>query len=170
MTQLPKVSHPSPGIQIVDNIAAQPAVETFEGRVGLLLQGDATRAHFFEIPAHAFTAEHPHPVETIIYTVSGQWVLCSDNVRTLMPAGSIYLYSANIPTGYEVPFEEPATILIFSSGTPSPATEFLDYLENEMRPELEAEHAQGHPCFLEELAADHPARVFARQVNPNGGW
>lgn len=170
MTQLPNVSHPSPGIQIVNDIAAQPAVDTLEGRVGLLLQGEATRAHFFDIPAHAFTAEHPHPVETIIYTVRGTWVLCSGNVRTLMPAGSIYLYAADIPTGYEVPFEEPATILIFSSGAPNPAQEFLDYLENTLRPELEADHAHGHPFFLEELAADHPARVFARQVNPNGGW
>lgn len=170
MTLLPNILRPAWGIQIVDDIGKQPAVETIEGRVGLLLQGEASRAHFFEMPPHSFTAEHTHPNETIIYTVRGQWVLCSNDTRTLMRAGSIFLFAPNRSTGYEVPFEEPATILIFTSGTPTTAKSFIDYLQNTMAPALEREHAEGNPFFLHELAADHPARVFARQVNPNGGW
>lgn len=159
----------APGIEIVDDItdrAATASVDTLEGRIGPLLLAEGCQAHFIDMPAGMFLAEHPHSTESLIYTVRGRWVLCSQGRHHLMQPGSLFRFGANIPTGYEVPFEQDAYILIFK-GARSTRVEkdFIDYLQG-MAARLQREHTNGTPFFLKELKPDHPARSFAREVNP----
>jgi hypothetical protein len=118
------------------------------------------------MPGGMYVEEHPHSSESIIYTVRGQWVLCSAGRRQLMKPGSLFRFAAKTPTGYEVPFDEDAYILIFKGDRLTKSDEeFITYLKG-MAERLRKEHTQGVPYRLEDLSADHAARRFARDVNP----
>jgi pimeloyl-ACP methyl ester carboxylesterase/quercetin dioxygenase-like cupin family protein len=165
----PERLHLAPGIEIVADVTDRTktaGVSTLEGRIGPLILGSGSQAHFIEMQGGMFVAEHPHSSESLIYTVRGQWVLCSAGRRELMKAGSLFRFAPGTPTGYEVPFDESAFILIFKGDrVTKDEREFIDYLKG-MAQRLEKDHAAGTPFLLKELAADHPAREFARQVNP----
>jgi hypothetical protein len=128
---------------------------------------ESSQAHFIDLPAGSYTAEHPHNTESIIYAVRGRWVLCGQGRRQLMKSGSLFRFGARISTGYEVPFNENALILIFK-GERSTAqeTHFIDYLRG-MATFLQRDHQKGQLFLLKELPRDHPARVFAREINPD---
>jgi quercetin dioxygenase-like cupin family protein len=158
------ILRPSEGIQIVHDITHQFGVDTLEGKIGPLILGGKGQAHYIDLPPQSFTPEHAHPTESIIYTVRGRWVLCSSGIRHLMQPGTLYWFGADVSTGYEVPFEEPAYILIFKSERSESAESFVDYLQNTLAPRLVAEHEAGEPVLLSELPDDHPARVFARTL------
>jgi hypothetical protein len=160
----------APGIEIIKDITspAQTAgVDTLEGRIGPLLLGEGCQAHFIDMPAGMFTEEHPHGSESIIYTVRGQWVLCSQGRRQLMKPGTLFRFGAFISTGYEVPFDEPAYLLIFKGErSTEPEKDFITYLKS-MATRLQGRKAKGQEVFLlKDLPAEHPARQFAREVNP----
>ena len=155
----------SEGIRIIDKISQQPGIDTLEGRVGPLLQGVNSQAHYIEMPPDLYVEEHPHSSESIIYTVQGRWVLCSRGQRHVMEAGSLFWFGPNIPTGYEMPFVDPAYILIFKGTRLGTTEEFVDYLYNTLRPKFIKQQADGEACFrLTQLPADHPARLFARSL------
>jgi pimeloyl-ACP methyl ester carboxylesterase len=160
----------APGIEIIEDIA-EPArtagVETLEGRIGPLLLGEGCQAHFIDMPAGMFTEEHPHGSESIIYTVRGQWVLCSQGRRHLMKPGTLFRFGAFISTGYEVPFNDPAYILIFKGErTTTEEKDFMAYLKT-MATRLQGRRQKAQEMFLlKDLPDDHPARKFAREVNP----
>jgi pimeloyl-ACP methyl ester carboxylesterase/quercetin dioxygenase-like cupin family protein len=165
----PERLHLAPGIEIVGDVgdATKTAgVATLEGRIGPLILGEGSQAHFIDMQGGMFVAEHPHGTESLIYTVRGRWVLCSSGRRQLMKAGTLFRFAAGTPTGYEVPFDEAALILIFKGDRlTKDEREFIDYLAG-MAERLEKEHAGGTPFLLRELPDDHPARIFARQINP----
>ena len=162
MISLPTIFEPAAGIKIIDDIIVQPGVETLEGRIGLLIRGAASQTHYIEMPPDLYVAEHPHETESFIYTVRGRWVLCSQAQRHVMEPGSLFWFGADIPTGYEVPFTEPALILIFKGSLFGSSEAFQAYLHNELQPRLLAEQAAGVAVFrLSALPADHPARLFA---------
>lgn len=159
----------APGVTIVEEIAdpsRTAGVETLEGRIGPLLLAQGCQAHFIDMPPGLFLAEHPHSTESIIYTVRGKWVLCSGGNRRLMRPGSLFWFGRDVPTGYEVPFDEPAYILIFKGERSSASEgEFIGYLQG-LAERLQSQHGGGTPFLLSELPDDHPAVEFARQVNP----
>lgn len=161
-----EIHRPAEGIQIIDDVTAQFGVDTLEGRVGPLMRGVGSQAHYIEMPPGLYLHEHPHPKEAIIYTVSGKWVMCAEGKRHLMHPGSLFWFGPDIAAGYEVPFDEPAFILIFKGELLDPPEKFVEYLETKMKPGLERESESGEPFRLSELPEDHPARVFARSVNP----
>lgn len=149
------------GIRIVENIMNQPGVETLEGRVGPLLNAARGGCHYIDMPAGLYLEEHPHETESLIYTVRGRWVLCSGGKRTLMQPGSLFWFGDGVPTGYEVPFDENAFLLIFKTGERPSHEEFVEYLHG-MAARVKAAHEAGTPFLLSELPEHHPARVFAR--------
>lgn len=151
------------GIRIIDNILTMPGVETLEGRIGPLLNAARGGCHYIDMPAGLYLEEHPHETESLIYTVRGRWVLCSGGQRWLMRPGSLFWFGDGVPTGYEVPFDEDAYILIFKTGERPPVEEFVAYLQR-MAARVKAEHEAGTPFLLSELPADHPARQFAAQI------
>jgi pimeloyl-ACP methyl ester carboxylesterase/quercetin dioxygenase-like cupin family protein len=159
----------APGIEIIDDVMDKTktaGVETLEGRIGPLLLAESCQTHFIDMPVGMFLEEHPHSSESIIYTVRGRWVLCSQGRRRLMKPGSLFRFAANISTGYEMPFDEPAYLLIFKGDrTTRVEKDFIDYLRG-LAERLKREQQSGVPFLLKELPADHPARAFARQVNP----
>ena len=155
------IMRPAEGIQIIDDITRQFGVETLEGRIGPLLQGVGARAQFIEMPAGLHLYEHPHPTEAIIYTVRGSWVAVTDGQRHQMQPGSLLWFGPNIAAGYEVPFDDPAFILIFKGERGIDAETFVGYLENELTPSLIEERANGGTFLIRELPEDHPARIFA---------
>jgi pimeloyl-ACP methyl ester carboxylesterase/quercetin dioxygenase-like cupin family protein len=158
----------APGVEIVTDItdAAKTAgVETLEGRIGPLLLGDGSQAHFIDMPGGMYVEEHPHSSESIIYTVRGQWVLCSKGRRQLMKPGTLFRFAAGAPTGYEVPFAEPAYILIFKGDRVSKdEKEFIDYLKG-MADRLKKEQREGVPYLLKDLPEGHAGRAFGAKVN-----
>jgi hypothetical protein len=86
-----------------------------------------------------------------------------------MEPGSLFRFAARTPTGYEVPFEEPAFILIFKGDRLSKSErEFVEYLQG-MRERLLREQKEGVPYRLRDLAEDHPARRFARDATGRAG-
>jgi quercetin dioxygenase-like cupin family protein len=157
------------GIEIVECITDKgktAGVETLEGRIGPLLLGDGCQAHYIDMPSGMYVEEHPHSSESIIYTVRGRWVLCSDGRRHVMKAGALFRFAAGTPTGYEVPFAEDAFLLIFKGDRLSRSEkELIDYLRG-MREKLQKEAEDGVPYLLRSLPADHAARRFAREINP----
>lgn len=158
----------APGLEILEDItdrARTAGVETLEGRIGPLLLAEGCQAHFIEMPPGMYTEEHPHGSESIIYTVRGQWVLCSQGRRHVMKRGSLFRFGAHISTGYEVPFDEPAYLLIFKGErSTGREEEFVQYLRG-MAAQLEGQRAKGQEAFrLDDLPADHPARQFQRSV------
>ena len=163
------ILRPAEGIQIIDVITDQFGVDTLEGRVGPLIQGEEGQAIYLDMPAGLYCEEHPHPHESITYTVRGRWVLCTEGKRHLMEPGSLFWFGSNITTGYEVPFDVPAYILCFGCHF-GPADEFVGYLENSLQTDSIHKHDAGKPYLLSELSDDHPARIFARSVNPGGGF
>lgn len=164
---LPERFHLAPGIEIVEDITDKKktaGVETLEGRIGLLILGDGCQAHFIDMPSGMYVEEHPHSSESLIYTVRGRWVLCSEGRRRVMKPGSVYRFAANTPTGYEVPFAQDAYLLIFKGDRLSKnEKEFVDYLRG-LQQRLLKEQKEGVPYRLSDLPEDHPARRFARQV------
>lgn len=155
------------GIEIIEN-ATDPernqSIDTLEGLIGPLLKGDGSQAHFIEMPPDLYCEEHSHDTESLIFTVKGEWVLCSSGRRQLMKPGSLFWFKAGTPTGYEMPFSESAFILIFKGDRDyKNDEEFLEYLRT-LQQRLEKSHEEGSPFKMSELCQDHPARAFARSL------
>ena len=150
------------GIKIVEAIGAAPGVDTLEGRIGPLLNAAGGGAHFIEVPTGAYMDEHAHATESLIYTVRGEWVLCSRGQRWHMRAGSLFWFGDGIPTGYENPFDTSALLLIFKTEERTPGYDMtmLDRVRG-IAAQLEAEHSAGTQFAFSELPDDHPARQFA---------
>lgn len=146
-------------IDIVDLIYDAPGVDTLEGKIGPILSGNKGSAHYITMPPGMFLSAHTHPTESIIYTTSGQWVLCSEGQRHHMKEGSLYFMPPDVETGYEVPFDVPATILIIKFEGPKNPVEFTEYLEG-MKNRLIKNHQEGEAFLLSELSEDHPARKY----------
>lgn len=158
------------GIQVIDDIYAQPGIETLEGRIGPLIYGVASKSHYIALPPGGYCDEHPHPTESIIYTVSGQWVLCSQGRRFHMRARNLFWFGPNVKTGYEVPFAEPAYILIFKGERDEGGAErMIEYLKG-MGKRLEAANRNGTPFSFKELSEDHPACVYAAGLQGSIKW
>lgn len=157
-------------VEIIPNIA--DAVETVgvlthEGIFGPLLFAEKTRAFFIELKPGMFLSEHPHPTESIVYTVSGKWVLCSEGKRQVMEAGSLFHFGSNMPTGWEAPFAEGAHLLVVKSKTDG--EDYEPYMEglNNMVTALDKQRKEGTQFYFNELDANHEAIQFARSVNPD---
>jgi len=159
------------GIQVIDDVTdavRNPGVETLEGRIGPLMHAEGGQCHYIDMPAGLYVDEHPHASESLIYTVRGQWVLCSRGVRRLMKPGSLYWFQAGAPTGYEVPFDEDAFILIFKTSASRNCDADADFWRYLLGKQHEWPHQQEHGRHfrLAELPPEHPARRFARELNP----
>jgi uncharacterized RmlC-like cupin family protein len=131
------------------------------------MSGNKGSAHFIKMPADLYCDAHSHPTESIIYTSKGQWVLYAEDGRHHMKEGSMFFMPPDIDTGYEVPFEEPATILIIKFEGEKDPGEFLKYLEG-LKTRLEERHTNGEPFKMSELPADHPAVLFASELKSKG--
>jgi quercetin dioxygenase-like cupin family protein len=153
-----RIVRPAEGVQVIDDITDQPGKDTIEGEIGPLLWGEISQSYFVDVPAGAFLDEHPHPFEALIYAVKGSFVVCSEGTRYLVEEGGFMSFAADVPTGYEVPFDESAFMLVFRGQKPE-----LDQIAFMDRLEVDS------PTLLHDLPEDHPARVFARQVNPSFG-
>ena len=114
-----------------------------------------------------FLSEHPHPTESIIYTMGGRWVLCSEGKRQVMEAGSTFHFGSGMPTGWEAPFPEGAEILIFKKKKEGETYQSFTQGIGEMSETLDAQYREGEPFYYHQLAADHPAIQFARMKNPD---
>ncbi len=148
-------------IPLVNSIFDVPGTETLEGRVGAIVNGNKGAAHYIEMPPNMYCGAHKHPTESIIYTAKGKWVLCSEGQRHLMEEGSLYFMPPDVETGYEVPFDKPATILIVKFEGPNDPEAFHTRIQN-MKAKLEQRKSEGTPFSFSELSADHPANVFAK--------
>jgi len=162
--RLPTVETFADGVEIVEDVTDQPGIETLEGRIGLLLQGEDVQSQYIAMSPGMFTPEHAHETESIIFTLEGSWVLCADGDRRVMEAGDLFWFGPGVPTGYEMPphFDAEAVILIFKGELSDGSREgFIEYVTEEMTPYLEAEREDGVPFTFAELPADHPAVEFA---------
>lgn len=162
--------HLAPGVEVIRNVLDAknaPGVETPEGRIGALILGEGQQAHYIDMPPGTYVEEHGHSSESLIYTVRGRWVLCSAGRRVLMEPGSLFRFGPNMATGYEVPFGEPALILIFKGDRETRSeAEFAGYLRG-FSERVGVLWKKGERAYrLWDLPKDHPARVFARSVNP----
>lgn len=157
------VQIPVEGIKILPGIFNQPGVMTLEGKIGPLLSAARGACHYITLMPNQYLDEHPHPRESLIYAAKGDFVLCSRGERWVIKEGTVFWFGDDVPTGWETPFADQATILIFKTEPRDEAgeAEFFTYLQG-MAANLEKEHKEGTPFRLSELPDDHPARVFAR--------
>ena len=152
--------------RVLRNIDDQPGVETVEGRLTPLLSGQKIRSHTIVMHPGQYCFAHPHDTESLIYTTSGRWVFCTtendEEVRTVINAGDMFHFPGGVPTGFETPFDEPATILIVKTGSES----YEELVEGmtAAKASIDAQAADGEPFSYRELPSDHPARVYAREV------
>jgi quercetin dioxygenase-like cupin family protein len=167
MNDFPGIVKFAEGVRLIDDVLGQYGVDTLEGRVGPLIFGSTCRAHYIDMPAHSFVDEHPHDDEALTYTVRGKWVLCANGRRRLMKPGSLYWFGPDIPTGYEVPFDEPAYLLVFRGVVNETEQEMLEYVQNKLPSILAEMEASGDVFMLRDLPEDHPALAFAHSVNPS---
>lgn len=157
-------------VEIIPDVYAglESASNTFthEGNFGPLLFGENIRSFYIRLEPGMFLAEHPHPTESLVFTVSGRWVLCSEGKRQVMEAGSTFHFGSNAPTGWEAPFPEGAFLYIVKS------YEDLDYESyttdiRSMAAELDQEMSEGSAFYYHQLPPDHEAIRFAREHNPD---
>jgi quercetin dioxygenase-like cupin family protein len=147
------------GYQIVREVPADGII-TPEGRVGRLLRGVSCSLQYLELPAGLYLGEHAHPWESIVYTIRGRWVLCSGGAREVIGPGSVAWFSPGLCKGYEVPFDEPALLLVFR-----PAADQRDdraYANDwaEATAKMEQMRAEGAVFRFEDLPQDHPAKQY----------
>jgi quercetin dioxygenase-like cupin family protein len=164
-TPRPNIVELAEGVSIIDDVLAVAGVDTLEGRVGPLLFGETGRAHYLDMPAGSYVDEHAHDDEAFTLTIRGSYVLCADGERKLMKPGSFFWFGAGTPTGYEVPFDEPAYILVFRGVVEQTPAEMLESLDVAKGRFVEMQQ-EGVPFALSDLPADHPALLFAHEVNP----
>lgn len=159
----PEVKRLTDGVNIVADVQDQPGIDTLEGRIGMLLQGEEVQSHFIDMHPGLYLDEHAHETESIIMTLSGEWVLCSRGERAHMTAGDIFWFGPGVPTGYEVPFDERAFILIFKGQkTDASPDEFVTYLQ-EVDEKLEAEREEeGRP-----FTSRNSPRIIRQLSSPN---
>ena len=150
-------------LSLLDSVDDLPGVNTLEGRIGPIISGNKGSAHYITMPPGMYCSCHTHPTESIILTLKGRWVLCSEGHRHLMSEGSVFFMPPNVETGYEVPFDEPAVLYIVKFEGAKDPEEFLDYLQC-LQQRLEEQHFNGEPFLLSELPEDHPARVFGKNL------
>jgi len=158
-------------VEIIPDVTAglQTPSNTFthEGNFGPLLFGESIRSFYIRLEPGMFLAEHPHTTESLVFTVSGRWVLCSEGKRQVMEAGSTFHFGSNAPTGWEAPFPEGAFLYIVKQ-----FDEGLDYeayttdIRN-MAEQLDQEMSEGGVFYFNQLEPDHPAILFARNHNPD---
>ena len=161
----PEIIEMGAGVRIVENVLTAYGIDTLEGKVGPLLFGESGRTHFLDMPAGSYVDEHPHDDEAFTLTMRGSYVLCVDGVRRLMKPGSIQWFGSNIATGYEVPFDEPAYILVFRGVVGESESQMLKSIEQMKEHFVEAQES-GEIFMLRDLPEDHPARVYAHKINP----
>ena len=150
-------------LSILDSVDDLPGVDTLEGRIGPIISGNKGAAHYISMPAGMYCSCHTHPTESIILTLKGQWVLCSEGERHHMREGSLFFMPPDVETGYEVPFDEPAVLFITKFEGPKDPAEFMGHLEG-LQQRLIEHHEKGEPFLLSELSEDHPSRVFAANL------
>ena len=159
------------GVEIIPDVYAglQSPSTTFthEGKFGPLLFGESIRSFYIRLEPGMFLAEHPHPTESLVFTVSGRWVLCSEGKRQVMEAGSTFHFGSNAPTGWEAPFPEGAFLYIVKQ-----FEEGLDYESytsdiRKLAEQLDQEMSEGSVFYYHQLPPDHEAIRFARAHNPN---
>lgn len=153
---MPDIVDLADSVEVIDDLFDQPTIETSAGETGFLLQGESAQAHVIKQPPWLYVT-CDHPTESIILTLEGEWVLSSQGERRRMGPGSIFWFGSGIPAGFEVPFAESSTILIFKSEKPEESPEeFVKYL---------IEQSENDPQTLHDLTADHPAVEYARSIN-----
>ncbi len=156
-----------PGSEIVVDVTDDDrtvGLLSAEGRSGFLVATENGQAQFLEMPSGLFSEEHAHSYGFIIYTVKGRWVLCSNGKRCVMGPGSIYTCRANVSMGMEVPFDEGAFLLFFLEGGVKVERRYEDYLRGVSEGTID--HKVTTMTHLQDLPDSHPARSFARKVNP----
>lgn len=166
----PELVQLAKNVTVIPNIidpAKRVGVLTHEGVFGPLLYAEKMRAFFIELKPGMFLHEHPHDAESLVYTVSGKWVLCSEGKRQVMEAGSIFHFGSNMPTGWEAPFAEGALLMVVK--TKKVTDGYKTFMEGltKMKSNLEKERSEGALFYFNALRPDHPAVVFAKSVNPN---
>lgn len=158
-------------IEIIEDInvaaSSKSSVFTHEGYFGSLLFGEDMRAFSIKLEAGMYLEEHPHPTESMVYTVSGKWVLCSEKKRKVMEAGSVFHFGSDMPTGWEAPFEGGA--LLFICKKKNPDVNYASYTKGirDMQSGLDKEYQDGREFYYHQLEEDHPAIKFAKEHNPN---
>lgn len=161
------------GVTVIDDVEAlddMVGVTTHEGIFGPLLFGSRLRAFYIVLKPGQFLAEHPHPTESMIYTVSGKWVLASEGNRRVMEPGTFFHFGDNAPTGWEAPFNEDALLLVVKSSDPDDNyASMIDGLEDMAATVDRQMKDEGVAFWYDQLPADHPARQYARKVNPDFG-
>jgi len=142
-------------------------IETQEGYFGPLLFGGELRTFFIVLHPGQFLAEHAHAIESIVYTVSGNWVLCSEGNRQVMKPGTLFHFGNDKPTGWEAPFNEEAHLLVFKKRTPDQNYESYMAGLADMQVMMDEEMEKGMTLWYHQIGPEHPARQFAAQVNPD---
>jgi len=146
------------------NVRTQPGVDSIEGTLVPLMAGATIRAQLIHMPPGLYVAAHPHPTESLILTIAGRWVFCNGPDRTVLELGDLLHFPPEVPTGFEVPFDEPAVIFIAKGdGGGKSVTESRAFLAEAAARMADEEH-HGAVFGLGELPEDHPARVFARSL------
>lgn len=164
----PAYAQLGPGVEVLDDVAAaaraQSSTFTHEGHFAPLLFGTDLRAFTLRLEPGMFLAEHPHPTESMVYTVSGRWVLCSSGNRKVMETGSVFHFGPDAPTGWEAPFEEGAQVLIVKTIREGENYEMFCEGMRELAEKLDVRYADGdgEVFYFKQLEDDHPAITFAR--------
>jgi quercetin dioxygenase-like cupin family protein len=116
MEQSATYSRTAPNVRIVHEACdckKFPGIDTFEGRASPLIIGETMLAQSLEIPAGLRVPEHPEPEESMVYTVSGRWILKVDGQEHRMGPGSLHWLGKGTSAGCEVPYDKPALVLSF---------------------------------------------------------
>ena len=156
--------------RVLRDVDSQPGIATTEGTIVPLLSGGRIRSHQIVMHPGQYCQAHPHETESIIFTTAGRWVFCTleegEERRTVINEGDLFHCPAGVPTGFDTPFPEGATILILKEGSES-YEEMADGIA-EVRRTLDEQHRDGVPFYLRELPEDHPAVAFAAEVTSSG--
>ena len=157
-------------VEVIEDVSvaadSESSIRTHEGYFGPLLFGTDLRMFSLKLEPGMFLTEHTHPTESMVYTISGRWVLCSEGKRQVMKAGSAFHFGPDKPTGWETPFQEGALILITKRIAEGDDYESFCAKIRDMAEAVDKEMAGGVPFYFHQLKPEHPAIAFAKAHNP----
>jgi quercetin dioxygenase-like cupin family protein len=115
---------------------------------------------YLEMPPRLIMPEHPHPWESIVYTIRGHWVLCAGGNRSTMQPGSILWLRRGVSSAFEVPYPEPALILVFKPVQDEPDDAGFRYCRERVGRKVDKRSEDRQKFDLGFLPPDHPAYVL----------
>ena len=116
----------------IKTISEVEGLETSEGVMKPLIFGEKVGIIHLEIPAGLEVSPHAHPMEGVIYCLSGELEVISSDETVTISSGTAMLVPPNVAVGIKNRGHTPVNVILISS---PPPVKSANELKNILRPQ-----------------------------------